>query len=110
MSVELPKKTKQNGVLFAHVLLSKAQEKLNSNDKWTKLLTDSETVYTAVPMSTYKKPNHQVFQLLQDGENVKKNVEIPLTHIKAVLPLSMLTEPLNISQIHLPSDIFQYIR
>lgn len=110
MSVELPRMTKQNGTLFAHVFLSNAQEKLNSGDKWTKLLSDPETVYTSVPMSMYKKPEYKVFQLLQDGENVKQNVEKPVTHVKAVLPVSMLIEPLHISQIHLSSDIFQYLR
>lgn len=109
MSVELPKITKQNGTMFAHVFLSKTHEKLNSSDRWTKLLSDPETVYTLVPMSIYKEPEYKVFQLLRDGENVKKNVK-PITHVKAVLPVSMLTEPLHISQIHLPSDIFQYLR
>ncbi|XP_025413937.1 cleft lip and palate transmembrane protein 1-like protein [Sipha flava] len=110
MSVQLPKITKQNGTMFAHVFLSKTQEKLSSSDRWTILLSDPETVYTLVPMSIYKEPEYKVFQLLQDGENVKKNVEKPITHVKAVLPVSMLTEPLHISQIHLPSDIFQYLR
>lgn len=110
MSVELPRLTKRNGTLYAHVFLSKAQETLYTGDKWTKLLTDPETVHTLVPMSIYKEPEYKIFQLLQDGENVKKNNEKPVTHIKAVLPVSMLTEPLHLSQIHMPSDIYQYIR
>lgn len=110
MSVELPRQTKRNGTLFAHVFLSKAQETLQSGDKWTNMLTNPETVYTLVPMSIYKQPEYKVFQLLKDGESVKKNVEKPETHVKAVLPVSMLTEPLYVSQIHMPSDIYQYIR
>jgi len=110
MTVELPRLTKQNGTLYAHVFLSKTQETQYSGDKWTKLLTDSETVYTLVPMSTYKEPEYKIFQLLQDEEKVKSNAEKPITHIKAVLPVSMLTEPIHISQIHMPSDIYQYIR
>lgn len=110
MAVELPRLTKRNGTLYAHVFLSKAQETLYSGDKWTNLLTDPDTVYTLVPMSIYKEPEYKIFQLLQDGENVKKNVEKPVTHIKAVLPVSMLKEPLHFSQIHMPSDIYQYIR
>ncbi|VVC29122.1 Hypothetical protein CINCED_3A017336 [Cinara cedri] len=110
MTVELPRLTKRNGTLYAHVFLSKAQEALHSENKWTKLLTDPETVYTFVPMSIYKEPEYKVFQLLKDGEKVKQNIEKPVTHIKAVLPVSMLTEPLYVSQIHMPSDIYQYIR
>lgn len=110
MNVELPRQTKQNGTLYAHVFLSKAKGTLYSGDKWTKLLTDPETVYTLVPMSIYKEPEYKIFQLLQDEENVKKNAEKPVTHIKAVLPVSMLTEPIHISQIHMPSDIYQYLR
>lgn len=110
MAVELPRLTKQNGTLYAHVFLSRAQETLYSGDKWTKLLTDPETVYTLVPMSIYKQPEYKIFQLLQDGENVKRNFEKPVTHVKAVLPVSMLIEPLHLSQIHMPSDIYQYIR
>lgn len=110
MTVELPRLTKRNGTLYAHVFLSKAQEALHSGDKWTKLLTDPETVYTLVPMSIYKEPEYKVFQLLKDEENLKKSTERPVTHIKAVLPVSMLTEPLHISQINMPSDIYQYIR
>lgn len=109
MNVEIPKQTKRNGTLYAHVFLSKAQETPYSGDKWTKLLTDSETVYALVPMSIYKKPEYKIFQLLQDEKNIKK-VEKAVTHVKAVLPVSMLTEPLHISQIHMPSDIYQYIR
>lgn len=109
MNVELPKQTKRNGTLYAHVFLSKARETPYSGDKWTKLLTDPETVYTLVPMSIYKEPEYKIFQLLQDEKN-KKKVEKAVTHVKAVLPVSMLTEPLHISQIHLPSDIYQYIR
>lgn len=110
MNVELPKQTKQNGTLYAHVFLSKAKGLVYSGDKWTKLLTDPETVYTLVPMSIYKEPEYKIFQLLQDEENIKKNAEKPVTHIKAVLPVSMLTEPIHISQIHMPSDIYQYLR
>jgi len=110
MAVELPRLTKQNGTLYAHVFLSKAQETLYSGDKWTKLLTDPETVYTLVPMSIYKEPEYKIFQLINEGENIKKNVEKPVTHIKAVLPVSMLKEPLHFSQIHMPSDVYQYIR
>lgn len=110
MSVELPRLTKRNGTLYAHVFLSKAQETIYSGDKWTKLLTDPETVYTLVPMSIYKEPKSRNLPLLQDGENVKKNFEKPITHIKAVLPVGMLIEPLHLSQIHMPSDIYQYIR
>ncbi|XP_015365512.1 PREDICTED: cleft lip and palate transmembrane protein 1-like protein isoform X2 [Diuraphis noxia] len=110
MAVELPRLTKQNGTLYAHVFLSKAQETLYSGDKWTKLLTDPETVYTLVPMSIYKEPEYKIFQLLHEGENIKKNVEKPVTHIKVVLPVSMLKEPLHFSQIHMPSDVYQYIR
>jgi len=110
MTVELPKQTKQNGTLHAHVFLSRTRETLHSGDKWTKLLTDPETVYTLVPMSIYKEPEYKNFQLLQDGENVQKNMEKPITHVKTVLPVSMLTEPIHISQIHMPSDIYQYIR
>lgn len=109
MTVELPRQTKRNGTLYAHVFLSKAQE-THSGDKWTKLLTDPETVYTLVPMSIYKEPEYKIFQLLQDGENVKNNVKKPISHVKAILPLSMLIEPIHISQIHMPSDVYQYIR
>lgn len=110
MSVELPQLTKQNGTLYAHVFLSKTKETPYSGDKWTKLLTDSETVYTLIHMSIYKEPEYKIFQLLQDEENKKKNSEKPVTHIKAVLPISMLIEPLHLSQINMPSDIYQYIR
>lgn len=109
MNVELPRETRRNGTLYAHVFLSKAQETLHT-EKWTKLLTDPESVYTLVPMSIYKEPEYKIFQLLQDEENVKQNAEKPVTHVKAVLPVSMLTEPIHISQIHMPSDIYQYLR
>jgi len=112
INVELPRETKRNGTLYAHVFLSNAQETLHTEEwtKWTKLLTDPETVYTLVPMSIYKEPEYKIFQLLQDEENVEKNAEKPVTHVKAVLPVSMLTEPIHISQIHMPSDIYQYLR
>lgn len=110
MTVELPRLTKKNGTLYAHVFLSKAQEKLHSGDRWTQLLTDPETVYTLVPMSIYKKPEYKIFQLLQEEDINNKNFEKPITHVKAVLPVSMLTEPIHMSQIHMPSDIYQYIR
>lgn len=111
MSIELPRLTKRNGTLYAHVFLSKAKETLRTEDKWTQLLTDTETVYTLIPMSIYKEPEYKIFQLLENEENVKeKNVEKPVTHVKAVLPVSMLTEPLHLSQYNMPSDIYQYIR
>lgn len=110
MNVKLPKQTIQNGTFYAHVILSKVQKIKYSNDRWTKLLTDPESVYIIVPMSIYKEPEYKVFQLLQDKENVIKNDVKPMTHVKTVLPLSMLTEPLHISQIHMPSDIYQHIR
>lgn len=110
MNVEIPKLTKKNGTLYAHVFLSKAQETPYSGDKWTKLLTDHDTVYTLVPMSIYKEPEYKIFQLLQDGKDEKKKVEKTVTHVKAVLPVSMLSETLHLSQIHMPSDIYQYIR
>jgi len=109
MMIEVPRQTKRNGTLFAHVFLSEAQETY-SGDKWAKLLTSPNTVYTLIPMSIYKEPEYKIFQLLQDGENVQKNIKKPITHIKSVLPISMLTDPIHISQIHIPSDIYQYIR
>lgn len=109
MDIEIPKLTKRNGTLYAHVFLSKVQE-THTGDKWTKLLTNPETVYTLVPMYIYKEPEYKNFQLLQDGKNLKRNVQKAVTHIKNVLPVSMLTEPLYLSQIHMPSDLYQYIR
>lgn len=109
LSIELPKQTKRNGTLYAHVFLSKIH-KTYSGDRWTKLLTDPETVYTLIPMNIYKEPKYKGFQLLKDKENASKNVVKPVTHVKTVLPVCMLTEPLHISQIHMPSDIYQYIR
>lgn len=92
------------------MFLSRTQNKLNSGDKWTNLLSDSQTVYTLVPMSIYKEPEYKIFQLLQDEDKIKKNTHKPVTHVKAVLPVSMLIEPIHISQIHMPSDIYQYLR
>jgi len=110
MTVELPRQTKRNGTLYAHVFLGQIQETLYSRDKWTKLLTNPDTVYTLVPMSIYKEPEYKIFQLLQDEENIQQNIKKPITHVKAVLPVSMLIEPIHMSQIHMPSDIYQYIR
>ncbi|XP_050540536.1 lipid scramblase CLPTM1L [Daktulosphaira vitifoliae] len=110
MTVQLPRNTKKNGTLYGHVFLSKVKDTRQSGELWTSLLSDYDTVYTLVPMSIYKIPDYKIFQLLNDDKNIQKNSEKPVTHIKAVMPVSMLSEPLHLSQIHMPTDIFQYIR
>lgn len=108
MNVKIPKSTKQNGTLYAHVFLGKVQETTDSKHKWTRLIIDSETVYQLIPMSIYKEPEQNVKLLL--GSNNIKNVRKAVTHVKTVLPISILTEPLHLSQAHIPNDIHQYIR
>lgn len=103
MNVKIPKLTKINGTLYAHIFLSKAQETLHSGNKYTKLLNDPATVYDLVPMSLNTELGHQ------NRENGKKSLKTK-TYVKAVLPVGMLTEPLYLPSDHIPNDIYQYIR
>ncbi|XP_050430955.1 lipid scramblase CLPTM1L-like [Adelges cooleyi] len=110
IDVKLPKSTTKNGTLYAHVFLSNTKDAPFSGDLWSHFLSNHETVYTVVPMSVYKISKYKVFQLLNNDENNQKRLEKPVTHIKAVMPVSMMSEPLMLSQVHTPSDIYQHIR
>lgn len=62
----IPLKTRRNGTLFLHSLLTKQ----GYEDDWAAAANDRFTTYAGVPISIYQPPVAQAFNLIGENEKV----------------------------------------
>lgn len=85
VTLQIPLKTRRNGTLYIHSLLTKQ----NHKDDWTSAARDHFTTYAGAPISIYQVPVLQAFSLIGDTEKVVYLIEIIIIskyHLNLVQP------------------------
>lgn len=105
LDIYIPYKTRNNGTLFAHIFVSPTYV----ND-WQRLVQDPETVHVTTSLTKYNIPDTAKVQLLGNSSFVNISTVKPVTHIKKLIPFTMLTESVTFVRTELPGDIYKYFR
>lgn len=105
LDVDIPYKARKNGTLFAHIFVSPTYK-----DDWLRLVQDSDTVHVTAPFTKYYIPDTVKVQLLGNSSFVNMSTIRPVTHLKKLIPFTMLTDDITFVRTELPGDIYKYLR
>ncbi|KAL2711622.1 cleft lip and palate transmembrane protein 1-like protein isoform X1 [Vespula squamosa] len=108
-SIDLPRKTQQNGTLFLHLILVPSfQEQFKS---FKELQKDIYMTNTIIELTQYLVPEAEVFNLLgeQDVTPRKKYVH-PVTHIKSKVTFTIMTENIEFPKDGVPAELIHDLR
>lgn len=111
LSINLPRKTQQNGTLFLHIALaptSKMQDK-----SFNKLQRDPFISYTTIMLTQYAVPEAEVFNLLGDKDASAKRKEKyihPVTHLKSKVTFTIMTEDVKFPTDARPMELINDLR
>ncbi|KAK2586649.1 hypothetical protein KPH14_011694 [Odynerus spinipes] len=111
LSINLPRKTQQNGTLYLHVMLvpaSKAQGKT-----FYELQRDPFMTYESIKLTQYAVPEAEVFNLLGEKDVSAKKKEKyvhPVAHIKSKVTFTILTENVKFPTDDVPMELIHDFR
>ncbi|CAG4979715.1 unnamed protein product [Parnassius apollo] len=107
VNIKLPRRTRNNGTLYMHAVLLDESRLYKEFSE----LRETEAMHT-LPLVTYAEPQAATFNLLKHNigadERVKKSVK-PFSHISTLVPLSILTDKLNLPA-KIPAELLPYMR
>ncbi|XP_033626707.1 cleft lip and palate transmembrane protein 1-like protein [Asterias rubens] len=102
VNVSLPKKTRNNGTLFVHVIVHPHGESA---------LHNRLASYQRAPLTKYAVPRSEEFNLLSEGNKDNMSTsEVPVTHWRPKLVFSVLQDSISMTRNAVPQEILQYIR
>ncbi|XP_023171594.2 cleft lip and palate transmembrane protein 1-like protein [Drosophila hydei] len=118
--LDVPLKTRRNGTLYLHVVLALEGEPL----EWRTLKRDGPTVVHTLNLCDYMVPRAEAFNLINqkdkpepsEQQQVKKkkrtnvNADLPSTHIRSNVYVTLLTDAFALSQADLPPELAPLIR
>lgn len=108
VTLKIPRRTRNNGTLFMHAVLLDEDRLYKQFDE----ILRTETLHT-LPLITFIEPQAATFNLLNKNTEEKKpkvqNVK-PIAHINTIVPLSVLTDNLNLPANKIPGELYSYIR
>ncbi|XP_060084173.1 lipid scramblase CLPTM1L-like [Ylistrum balloti] len=102
LNVSMPWKTRRNGTLYIHVFVHpKGEDPFES----------TYSVHTLVSMTTYALPQAGFFSLLGDNRNENETLDrnIPISHWRKKLFVTLVTDPLAIDRHAIPADLYRFI-
>ncbi|KAI4477296.1 hypothetical protein M0804_012886 [Polistes exclamans] len=111
LSIDLPRKTKQNGTLFLHVIMVPIFHKQVKSFK--ELQKDLLMAYTTIKLTQYSVPEAEVFNLLGErdvSERTKKKYVHPVTHIKSKVTFTIMTEDIKFPTDGVPMELIHDLR
>lgn len=109
VTLNIPRKTRNNGTLFMHVVLLDESHLYKDFDD----IIRSESIHT-LPLVTYIEPQAATFNLLQQNAEIKKDKFTehvrPYSHITTIAPLAIITDNLRLPANKIPGELYPYIR
>ncbi|XP_049875138.1 cleft lip and palate transmembrane protein 1-like protein [Pectinophora gossypiella] len=109
IALKVPRRTRNNGTLYMHAVLLDDSRLYKDFDE----IRRSEPVHT-LPLVTHIEPQAATFNLLQQNADEEKPKERsnmqPFSHISTQVPLSILTDDLNLPAKKIPGELYHYIR
>ncbi|XP_022091942.1 cleft lip and palate transmembrane protein 1-like protein [Acanthaster planci] len=101
VNITLPKKTRNNGTLFVHVFV---------HPRGKSPFHSSLSSYQSAPLTKYAPPRMEEYNLLSDSSNENSSSEVPVTHWKNKVVISVLQDQLSMHRHGVPQEIWQYVR
>ncbi|XP_008204227.1 cleft lip and palate transmembrane protein 1-like protein [Nasonia vitripennis] len=110
LTIDIPYKTRQNGSLFLHIILS--PQFFNPDGVFSKFVDDIQTVHTIVRFNEFVVPQAETFNLLGDDENYggkkqkkKSTMHQPVSHIKSRLTFTIMTDDIKLPINDFPIEL-----
>uniref|UniRef100_A0A8D8JSY5 Lipid scramblase CLPTM1L n=2 Tax=Culex pipiens TaxID=7175 RepID=A0A8D8JSY5_CULPI len=111
IKLDIPLKTRRNGTLFLHVILTTD----DTHFEWRLLNKNGPTVHTKIRLTEYDLPKATTFNLL--GESAGQHVSThqtenhrPITHIRTKIFITIMTEQFLVSVADIPPELSRHIR
>ncbi|XP_038076311.1 cleft lip and palate transmembrane protein 1-like protein [Patiria miniata] len=101
VNVTIPRKTRNNGTLFVHVFVHPRGESP---------FRSSLATYQSAPLTKYAPPRLEEFNLLSESSNENTSSEVPVTHWKTKVVISVLQDHLSMNRQAVPQELLQYVR
>ncbi|XP_043492252.1 cleft lip and palate transmembrane protein 1-like protein [Polistes fuscatus] len=111
LSIDLPRRTKQNGTLFLHVIMVPIFHKQVKSFK--ELQKDLLMAYTTIKLTQYSVPEAEVFNLLGDRDvSERKTTKYvhPVAHIKSKVTFTIMTEDIKFPTDGVPMELIHDLR
>ncbi|XP_014211927.1 cleft lip and palate transmembrane protein 1-like protein [Copidosoma floridanum] len=112
--LDIPYKTRQNGTLFLHILLSPSL--VNQGNTFHELKRNSNTVFAVVKLTKYAIPEAETFNLVGKEESSKssKKREIvanqPISHLKSKITFTIMTDDIELPLNHIPLELLRILK
>ncbi|KAG6447400.1 hypothetical protein O3G_MSEX004902 [Manduca sexta] len=108
LTLKIPRKTRNNGTLYMHAVLLDDSQLYKTFDD----IRRTESVHT-LPLITHIEPQAATFNLLEHNVDEEKTQAKGLksySHITTVVPLSILSDKLNLPANKIPGELYSHIR
>lgn len=109
-SLNIPRKTQQNGTLFLHVMVVPSAAK--QDESFDDLQNSIFTSYAIIKMSQYTLPEVETFKLLGDKDSSvrKESVAHPVSHIKKRVTFTIMTDDATLPAFSMPAELMDRIK
>lgn len=105
VNVSIPMKTRNNGTLYVHIYLAPPGED-PFYGSWKK--------YQNGPLTSFAIPQAVAFQLVSESKEKQKdaqsNEDLPISHWRPLLTISIMTDAIAFDRSHIPSDLYQFLQ
>ncbi|XP_057328867.1 lipid scramblase CLPTM1L [Microplitis mediator] len=113
LSLEIPAKTRNNGTLFLHVLITTKSS--NRGKSFNDLLKDQYTVYTRIKMTQFAVPQAETFNLLGDKKTpevlkIKNNKIKTVSHLRTRITFTLVTDTPELPLKNIPAELVPNLR
>ncbi|KAI6183756.1 Ribonuclease [Aphelenchoides bicaudatus] len=103
IQLEIPATVRRNGTLQAYVFLMNNEFKGEDFEDTEWLIKDS------LPLTIYTTPKAETFNLMSNETTHQSKSVRPVTHLRSILPINVMTESLILNRADLPDEIRHYI-
>ncbi|KZC06952.1 PREDICTED: cleft lip and palate transmembrane protein 1-like protein [Dufourea novaeangliae] len=112
VSLNVPRKTRNNGTLFLHFFIEPSSNK--HRESIMDVEKDPYISYTAIEMTQYVIPKAEAINLLGEKDsNAKKKKETflhPVTHIKSRITFTIMTDDIKLPVHNVPAELIHHLK
>ncbi|XP_017793089.1 PREDICTED: cleft lip and palate transmembrane protein 1-like protein [Habropoda laboriosa] len=112
LTLNIPRKTRNNGTLFLHIIIAPNSKKYGKSVLDTQ--KDPYVSYTVIKMTQYTIPEAEAFNLLGkkslDPKRKIQNLANPVTHIKSHVTFTVMTDDVNLPVLNVPMELVNHLK
>lgn len=110
LTLNIPRKTRNNGTLFLHIIIAPNSKKYEKNINIQK---DPYVSSITIKMTQYKVPEAEAFNLLSEKHSdlkKKQNLINPVTHIKSRVTFTIMTDDIKLPVHNVPIELVNHLK